>query len=329
VSSVAATAFEHQACVYDSDRQFLEMALPFLETGLANGEPVLAVTTPANLELISSALGTRADDADYAESAFFGRRPPQRIAAFHRYAQRHPPGRDGARVRILAEPVWTGRSAREIAAWQRMESALNVALAETGIFMICPYDARITGPGIVDSARRTHPVLAHGPDAIPSPDYADPAAFASESYGRPLPEPPDGAAAFEFTGNLRSLRQFVASRAAAHGLAGDRAGLLVQAAGEVGTYLKYLDPGHVAVRTWEQAGAVMCDFSQPATSFRDPFLGLRPAGLEARPGDGLWLTGQICDWMDISSGSHGGTIRLQVPGTHNQETAQQGVRYPA
>ena len=329
MSSVAATAFEHQACLYGSDRQFLEMALPFLEPGLANGEPVLAVTTPANLELIRSALGTRAEDVDYAESAFFGRRPPQRIAAFHRYAQRQAPGRDGARVRILAEPVWTGRSAREIAAWQRMESALNVALAETSIFMICPYDTRSTGPGIVDSARRTHPALARGPDAIPNPDYADPAAFASESYGRPLPEPPEGAAAFEFNGNLRSLRQFVAGRAAAYGLAGDRAGLLVQAAGEVGSYLNYLDRGQVAVRTWEQAGAVMCDFSQPATSFRDPFLGLRPAGLAARPGDGLWLTGQICDWMDIRSGIHGGTIRLQVPGKHNQEAAQQGVRYPA
>ena len=282
MNSVAARTFDHQACLYGSGEQFLEMALPFLETGLANGEPVLAVTTPANLELISSALGTRADDVDYAESAFFGRRPPQRIAAFHRYFQRHRPGRDGAQIRVLAEPVWTGRSVREIAAWKRMEAALNVALAETSIFMICPYDTRITGPGILDSARRTHPALAHGPDAIPSPDYADPEAFAGESYGRPLPEPPDGSAAFEFDGNLRSLRQFVASRAAAHGLADDRAGLLVQAAGEVGTYLKYLDPGHVAVRTWEQAGAVICDFSKrrPASATRSSACG--PPGW--RPG---------------------------------------------
>ncbi len=67
------TTFEHQAGIYGSDREFLEMALPFLESGLSNGEPVLAVTTPANLELISSALGERGGDVDYAESAFFGR----------------------------------------------------------------------------------------------------------------------------------------------------------------------------------------------------------------------------------------------------------------
>ncbi len=46
MSSAEASTFDHQACLYDSDRQFLEMARPFLETGVANGEPVLAVTTP-------------------------------------------------------------------------------------------------------------------------------------------------------------------------------------------------------------------------------------------------------------------------------------------
>jgi len=69
---------------------------------------------------------------------------------------------------------------------------------------------------------------------------------------------------------------------AAHGLAGDRARLLVRAAGEVCTYLKYLDQGNAAVRTWEQAGALMCAFSQPDTSISDPFLGLRSAGWTPR-----------------------------------------------
>jgi hypothetical protein len=329
VNRVGATTFAHQACVYGSDQQFLDTALPFVEAGLANGEPVLAVTTPANLELISSALGDRGGAVDYAESAFFGRRPPQRIAAFHRYWRSHAPGGDGAQVRVLAEPVWTGRSAREVAAWTRMESALNVALADTSIFMICPYDARSAGPDIVAGARRTHPALAEGPDARPSPDYADPAAFAGGWDAGPLPEPPGGAVTFQFDGDLRGLRRFISSRAAAHGLAGERAGLLVQAAGEVGTFLKHQEPGRAAVRTWEQAGSVVCDFRQAGGRIADPFLGLRPAELTARRGDGIWLSSQICDWIDIRAGADGPTIRLQVPGRRNQEAAQQGIRYPA
>jgi hypothetical protein len=103
------TTFGHQACIYGSDRQFLEIALPFLESGLSNGEPVLAVTTTANLELISSALGKRGD-VDYAESAFFGRRPPQRVAAFHRYWRRHP----GLRRRAVGRGRRHSGSARRI-----------------------------------------------------------------------------------------------------------------------------------------------------------------------------------------------------------------------
>ena len=173
----AGTAFQHGACIYDSDRQFLETAAPFLAEGLALGEPALVVTTPANLELIGAALGERAGEVDYAESAFFGRRPPQRVAAFFRYwrtraatggsaSREHPGG--AARVRILAEPIWAGRSAREVEAWTRMESALNVALASTSISMICPYDARTLGGDILADAPRTHPALITGGRPSPS-----------------------------------------------------------------------------------------------------------------------------------------------------------------
>jgi hypothetical protein len=328
VNGIAA-AFTHRTCIYDSDQQFLSMARPFLEEGLIHGDPVLAVTTPANLELVSAALGQRGVDVDYAESAFFGRRPAQRVAAFHRYWKRHTDDRGGTTVRILAEPVWAGRSSREIAAWTRMESALNVALAPTTISMICPYDARIVPATILASAQRTHPQQVDGEHTSACPDYADPAEFARSCDAVPLPAPPAAAVGFEFAGDLRELRRFVASRAAAHGLSAARAGMLVLAAGEVGTYLKNLPPGTATVRAWEEPGALVCDFRQARDSrASDPFLGLRPAELEADPGDGLWLAGQLCDWTEIRSGEDSSVIRLHVASRHNEETAQPGVRYP-
>lgn len=319
-------AFWHGACRYGSDQEFLAMAMPFLTAGLACGEPVLAVTTAANLELINTTLGARGTEVDYAESAFFGRRPAQRVAAFHRYWKRHAPA---GRVRILAEPVWAGRSAREIAAWTRMEAGLNVALAATRISMICPYDERIVPDPILASARHTHPEQVDGPHASPSPDYADPAEFARGCDSGPLPDPPSAAADLQFAGDLRGLRQFIASRAAVHGLTGERVSMLVYAAAEVGTYLKNQAPGIATVRTWEQPGAVVCDFRQPrAGDDSDPFLGLRPAELVAEPGDGLWLAGQLCDWIEIRSDNHSSIVRLHVASRHNQEMAQPGLRYP-
>jgi len=322
-------AFRHWACVYDSDQQFLQTAVPFLAEGLDAGDPVLAVTTPANLELISAALGPRGGQVDYAESAFFGRRPPQRVAAFYRYWKNHASGSDGG-VRILAEPVWAGRSAREIAAWTRMESALNVVLAPASISMICPYDTRTLDPDVVTGALRTHPAQIAGSRPSPSAGFTDPAEFARSYDTGPLPEPPAGAPAFPFDGDLRGLRRFIADRAASYGMTGDRADILVLAVSEVGAYLKNQGPGTAAVRTWEQPGAIVCDFRQPGLSIDDPFLGLRPARLEPSPGDGLWLANQICDWLEIRSGADGGTIQLQVPSRHDQEAAAQpGFSYRA
>jgi hypothetical protein len=327
--------FEHWACIYDSDQQFLDTAAPFLADGLALGEPVFAVTTPANLELLNAALGARSGDVDYADSAFFGRRPPQRVAAFYRYWKTHTNARDdgSGRVRILAEPVWAGRSARQIAAWTRMEAVLNVALAPTSISMICPYDARTLGPDIVSSALHTHPVLVTGTQPSPSPDYTDPATFVRSCDTEPLPQPPATAAAFEFDGDLRGLRRFITDSAAGHGVAGDPADMLALAVSEVGAYLKSHGPqqaARTAVRTWEQPGALVCDFHQPGLQISDPFLGLRPAELAPGDGDGLWLANQICDSMEIRSGPEGSTIQLQVPSQHDQEmTAQPGIRYPA
>jgi hypothetical protein len=305
------------------------MALPFFEEGLTLGDPVLAVTTPANLELVSAALGRRGVDVDYAESAFFGRRPAQRVAAFHRYWKRHAEDRGDTTVRILAEPVWAGRSSREIAAWTRMEAALNVALAPTTISMICPYDTRIVPATILACAQRTHPGRVDGEHTSVCPDYADPAEFARSCDATPLPAPPATAAGFHFEGDLRELRRFVTRRAAAHGLSAARADMLVLAAGEVGTYLKHLLPGTATVRVWEEPGAVVCDFHQARDSRAgDPFLGLRPVELEADPGDGLWLAGQLCDWTEIRSDEDSSVIRLHVASRHNEETAQPGVRYP-
>jgi MEDS: MEthanogen/methylotroph, DcmR Sensory domain len=338
--------FRHWACVYDSDQQFLQTAVPFLAEGLAAGEPVLAVTTAANLELLGAALGARGGDVDYAESVFFGRRPPQQVAAVYRYWRNHAAARDGGgragqsvpgssangsgRVRILAEPLWAGRSAREVAAWTRMESALNVVLAPTSISMICPYDTRTLGPAIVSGALRTHPAQITGARRIPSADFTDPAEFVRSCDTGPLPQPPAEAAAFSFDGDLRGLRRFISGRAAAYGVVGDRADILVLAVSEVGAYLKNQGPGTAAVRAWEQPGAVVCDFRQPGVSIGDPFLGLRPARLEADAGDGLWLANQICDWMEIRSGGDGCTVQLRVPSRHDQEmVAQPGIRYSA
>jgi hypothetical protein len=322
-----ASGFIHQASVYNSDDEFLAMAVPFVEDGLSAGNPVLVTTTPANLELLGAALGGRAREVDYAETAYFGRRPPQRVAAFHRYWKRQSAAAPGRQVRILAEPIWTGRSPRDVTAWKRMESTLNVALANTNIWMICPYDARVIDAETAFAARQTHPRHIAGTDSRSCTEYVDPVAFARSCDATPLPEAPPNADTHVFDGTLLSLRRFVFDHAQTLGLAKERAAMLVMAAGETALHLKKRFPGNAIVRMWEQPGAIVCEFYQPAGQFSDPFLGFRPVELQPGPDDGMWLTRQICDWVDIRTADDGGTIRLHIPGPRAEETLQPATTY--
>ncbi|XVQ89076.1 anti-sigma factor RsbA family regulatory protein [Microbispora siamensis] len=306
--------FIHDAGLYGSDDEFLAMAVPFVRDGLGKGEPVMVTTTAGNLDLLGVALGDDARRVDYAESAYFGRRTVQRAAAFLRYRERNAAR---GRVRVLAEPVWAGRSARDVVAWKRMESGLNVILAGTGVWMICPYDTRAAGPGLVEAALRTHPSISvGGRERRPSPAYTDPARFIGECDREPLPEAPPEAAVATI-GHLRRVRHFAAEQARLHGLAEDRAAMLCVAVHEAARYLGL----PLTTRMWETFGALVCDLWAGRETECDPLAGFTPPGPDERPGDGLWVARQICDYVDIRQEEGGWRIRLQVATSRLQEPA--------
>ncbi|MFF4232620.1 MEDS domain-containing protein [Streptomyces sp. NPDC001820] len=66
--------------MYGEDEEFLAMAVPFAEEGITAEEPVLAVTTAANIQLLRDALGQGAGALDTADSAYFARRRVDRWA---------------------------------------------------------------------------------------------------------------------------------------------------------------------------------------------------------------------------------------------------------
>ncbi|GII54120.1 hypothetical protein Pth03_25090 [Planotetraspora thailandica] len=303
----------HQACLYGSDEEFLGMAVPFVLDGLAGGEPVLVTTTSRNLELLGETLGDDAGRVDHAETAYFGRRPAQRVTAFVRYWRRNS-GR--GRVRVLAEPVWQGRSTRDVLAWTRMESALNLLLAGTGIWMICPYDTRTAGAGVAGNALRTHPLVgSDGRIGRPCPGYAEPLAFLGECDAEPLPAVPYGAAGSDIT-DLSDVRRFVGGQARQRGLSEERAALLAVAAHEAARYLG----APLTASVWESFGALVCDLRRAGAPYAmDPLAGFLPPGPDERPGDGLWVARQLCDHVDMRSAGAKCLVRLQVAGPRLQE----------
>jgi hypothetical protein len=288
------------------------MAVPFVLDGLRRDEPVLVATTPEHQELLHDEIGSDAAKVDYADPERFGLRPPQRATAIHQYWTRHHGSEPTRAVRVLAEPEWTGRSEREVSAWQRMEAALNVVLADTSIWMICPYDARTAGDGIVEDARRTHPECVVGHLAEPSSSFVRP-----EEFARSQAEPQPGLAEelFRFEGDLIAVRRYVLRTAS--GLLRrdeDAMGMFGIAAGEAIAYLMSQGVERASVWVRPAAGRVVCTLHSDQPLGHVPaFLGYRPPGQAQEPGDGLWLTNQICEWLDVTSDASGCTIELAMP----------------
>ncbi|MDT0453543.1 MEDS domain-containing protein [Streptomyces hesseae] len=288
--------FVHHACLYGTDEEFLATALPFALDGLAAGEPVLAATTPANIELLRRALGERAGELGTAETAYFGRRPVERVSAFLRYHDRR--SRPGRRLRILAEPVWAGKSARQIAEWKRMESGLNVLLAGLPVRMICPYDTRAVPGDIAHAARATHPARVDGRLVTPCAEFTDPEAYAAAVPPPRLPAPP-GAARTGPTGRLAEIRSFARDRAGAAGLRGERLGLAVLGVCEAAGYLLAGGGVRLGVRAWEEPGTLVYELLGAPVAPVPAFAGFRPPGAEPHPEDGLWLARTIGESLDV------------------------------
>ncbi|WP_410608097.1 anti-sigma factor RsbA family regulatory protein [Amycolatopsis sp. lyj-109] len=303
--SAVKPGFRHQGCLYASDAEFLAMAVPFAGDGLRRGEPVLVTTTGANLDLLHAVMGADADRIAFAESDYFGRRPSQLAEALQRYWGRHRSTAPTGTVRILAEPARAG-GARDEAAWQLAEAEFNVALTGTRIWMICPYDTRTTGPGVVEVARRTHPEYVVDGEVRPSaqfkaPEEADGPAAAMPAH--PAEDP------FHFEGDLVAVRRHVLERASVLLRSEDTATLFGVAVGEAMAYLVEHDIDRAAVWMRAAAGRVVCTLHSERPVDGPAFYGPRAA---ARPGTTLWMTDQICEWLDVSSDTAGCTIELAM-----------------
>ncbi|WP_328615350.1 MEDS domain-containing protein [Amycolatopsis sp. NBC_00355] len=303
----AETDFRHQSCVYSSDAEFLAMAVPFAQDGLRRGEPVLVGTTEANQELLGDVLGADAGKIVLVEPACFGPRPPQLAAALHRYWTRYRSTAPGGAVRVLAEPARVGA-----AEWRHTEAGFNVALADTGIWMLCPYDTRIFEAGAIEDARRAHPELLVGGKAEPSTQFTAPARV--DGFPASPPPPGDSADIFRFEGDLVAVRRYVLEKAGPLLHPENAVAMFGIAVGEAITYLTEHGIGRAAVWVRPAAGRVVCTLHSDEPLDLPAFFGSRPPDLRCSD-TGLWLTDQICEWLDISSDASGCTIELATPGS--------------
>src|SRR3954471_10176298 len=162
----------HEAVLYDSDEEFLRVVVPFLQEGVAAGDPCLvalrASTTSLVREAVADTTGLTFLDDRYDRPASVIRSNRDLFAAHVA---------DGAsRIRVASAVPHPGVGA-PWDGWARYEAAVNHAYAEFPLWGLCAYDTRITPDPVLDGVARTHPYLSTAGGYRVNLRYQDPAEF--------------------------------------------------------------------------------------------------------------------------------------------------------
>ncbi|MBV9161194.1 MAG: sensor histidine kinase [Pseudonocardiales bacterium] len=302
----------HQALLYRSQEEFLTGTVPFIRDGLECGDPIQIATTDRNAEWLRVVLGADVRRMMFGDCSQWYGHPVRALVALCRTVQ--AASRDGHRLRIIGEPLWTARTAQETREWARHDSLINAALAVANVALLCLYDTGVVDSEALANVARTHPELVVDGSPRPSPGYTDPSVFNAECNRSPLPElpPPILWLRFRQLDQLATLRVFVTSHASHAGVAPESVEQFVQAVDEVATNAIEHGGGSAVLQLWIDPNTMVCEISDTGTGLRDPLAGQLPPDHFAAGGHGLWLARQLSDLLELHSDPAGTTVRLYL-----------------
>lgn len=306
-SVVGARGLVHEAALYDGEKQFLELVVPFVQDGLEAGEPTVVTLSDGRTELIRSVI---------APSPHLSFVPGQydRPACVLKSVDALLTGylAAGARqVRIVGEVPHPGVGV-PWEWWARYEATINHALARFPLWALCPYDRRITSDEVLEDVVQTHPYLAT-PDGghVVNERYIDPVAFLAQGRSPradPLETSPP---VIELVDPAASAaRRAVLDAGRASGLsAGEVEDLMIAVSETVANAICHGRPP-TQLRVWPACDRIVVTVTDQGSGLSDPFAGLLPAAKAPAGGLGLWLTHQLCNLVTFDHREDGFTVRL-------------------
>jgi anti-sigma regulatory factor (Ser/Thr protein kinase) len=302
--------FRHDALLYSDEEQFLAGVIPFIQGALEADDPIVVAVDCQKIGLVRSELGGDAGRVYFADMHEVGVNPARLIPAWRQFIEAH--AAPGTRIWGVGEPLWPGRSEAEVVECQLHESLLNVAFVDAGaLSMLCPYDTAGLGEDVIAEVHRSHASVVQGGTCRASESFCEPADWAGP-FGEPLPEPrgPVRVQAFG-AGDLAEVRKLVALRARGAGLTSSRADDLVLAVNEVASNSIRHAGGAGMLRIWSDGDTLLCEV-QDRGRLRDPLAGRRRPDFTGSGGQGLWITNQVCDLVQLRSFSDGSAVRIHM-----------------
>ncbi|MGY4769433.1 anti-sigma factor RsbA family regulatory protein [Kribbella sp. CWNU-51] len=285
----APAGFQHDAFVYTSDEEFVRLAVPFVQDGLATAESIVAVLPPEQTALLRDGLGAARDQVAFIDMTVAGGNPARLIPLWREALEQHP----GRPLRGLGEPAYVGRSAPEYEEALLHEALLDIAFADARSFRLrCPYDASV---GIDPTA--TH----SGAEAL-----------AEKTFRTALSDVPDRAERWEFgLADLGQVRQWVNALATAYGVSRYRLDDLELALHEICTNSIRFGGGSGTLSVWIAEGTLICDVAD-CGRIDDLLVGRVLPPLDGLGGRGVWLANQLCDLVQLRSADDFTQVRLHT-----------------
>jgi anti-sigma regulatory factor (Ser/Thr protein kinase) len=304
--------YPHDAVLFDTPGELVEVAVPFLLAGLAAGDGAVIATSRHTAELLCEAIGGDERVAVLRRSDVYNRRTATAITTYRRVGERIGDGVQ--RVRVVGE-IDYGLTARDWLEWQRYEAVINHALVGWPLWGLCVFDTRRLPDPILESAMRTHQHLHTSGGRVANAQFVDPADYVRSLPlpAEPLEDSPPRLTADEVT-DFIGLRHAVAAELATSAAPRDTAEDFLLAIDEMTSNAVRHGRPPVSLRLWASADRIVCTIADRGPGWDDPFAGYGPAHGDdlSRGGMGLWLARQLCDHVDITQNGAGTAVRLTI-----------------
>jgi hypothetical protein len=296
----------HSLFVYDDDDALVGKIVPFLRSGLAAGERVVALLEREKWQLVADALGSDADAISYFDSNTFYTSPEAALASFDDTI-RGLVGEGVRAIRAFGQLCW-GTEA-EWNGWISYEAIVNRAFVDYPVWFLCGYDTREVPDAVLDGAFETHrEVLTDG--WTQSSDYREPEDVVRSRT--PTPVPLEGLHALPVEGGPHGIRERLRAELELAGVSDPDAENMLIAAGEVLANAQRHGGGQVSVEVGRIGDRFACEISDDAPGIDDPLAGFLPP----RPGNGedtwLWIARQRTRRLELVSSARGLSVRLWV-----------------
>lgn len=309
-TSLEHTEHVHEAGIYGSDAEFRNLIVPFVEAGLAEGQPVIVGLNFRKADLVRSWLSDPAAVTFIADRRLAST-PARAIATYLRYFESRV-AMGAGQIRVAADVPYPGNGG-PFDGWDRYEAAINTVWQEYPVWRRCVYDAAAP-PEVLDVVERTHPhILSATGDRRASERFQDGAAFTAL---RAAPDSLEGSRPALRMVNPSALEvRRALARLGRRRLTGQVLRDLLIAASEAVTNATVHGKRPVTVRIWAGPRRIVVLVHDAGPGPRDPLAGLVPPPEDARKrelGLGLWIIQQLDIDVALIYDDDGFTVRLRA-----------------